>query len=46
MKNEEEVRKMAEDHWEFIERWLHMVYVDTFIHGYGHGVEDASGKIK
>lgn len=38
-----EVEQMAEDHWEFLERWLHMVYVDVFVHGYKHGVEDARG---
>ena len=35
-----EVKDKAEEHWEFLERWLHMVYVDTFIHGYKHGKEN------
>jgi hypothetical protein len=32
-------KQTAEDHWKFLESWLHMVYVDSFIHGYKHGVE-------
>ena len=31
----------AEEHWKFLERWLHIIYVDAMLHGYGHGYEDA-----
>ena len=29
----------AEEHWKFLERWLHIVYVDSFVHGHKHGRE-------
>lgn len=35
----EKARKKAEEHWKFNERWLHMVFVDAFVHGYKHGLE-------
>jgi hypothetical protein len=37
--NVDEVKLKAEDHWRFNERWLHMVFVDAFVHGHKHGVE-------
>jgi len=37
---ERKARELAEEHWVWIERWLHMVYVDTFVHGHKHGLED------
>lgn len=37
---DEEARALAEAHWEFIERWLHMVYVDAMVHGIKHGQEN------
>ena len=36
---EKEARKKAEAHWKFNERWLHMIFVDAFIHGVKHGQE-------
>lgn len=30
-------KKLAEEHWEWLERLLHRVYVDAFEHGYKHG---------
>lgn len=33
-------RELAEEHWMWVERWLHMVYVDAFVHGYKHGKSD------
>ena len=30
-------RQLAEAHWEFLERWLRLVYCDAFVHGYKHG---------
>jgi len=38
------VKKIAEEHWEWLEKWLRIVYVDAFIHGYKHGEEDAKNK--
>jgi len=32
----EDARKLAEEHWRFLERWLRLVYVDAFVHGYKH----------
>ncbi len=37
-------REMAEAHWKFIESWLHMVYVDSFIHGWKHAREDIEAR--
>ena len=37
---DEEVKEMAEAHWKFLERWLHMIYVDALVHGVKHGKED------
>lgn len=34
-----DVEGLAEEHWEFLEKWLHLVFVDGFIHGYKHGEE-------
>jgi len=34
-------RELAEEHWEWVERWLHMVYVDAFVHGCKHSVDFA-----
>ena len=33
-------KELAEQHWAWVEKWFHMVYVDAFIHGYGHGAEE------
>ena len=35
----EKAKKLAEEHWKWLESWLHIVYVDAFIHGYKHGCE-------
>ena len=29
-------KRLAEAHWKFLEKWLHMVFVDAFIHGFDH----------
>ena len=36
----DEAKALAEAHWVFIERWLHMIYVDAMVHGVKHGQED------
>ena len=33
-------KELAEAHWKFQERWLHMVFVDAFLHGYKHAKEE------
>lgn len=33
-------KELAEEHWEWIESWLHLIFVDAFAHGYKHGWED------
>lgn len=43
---EEKAKKLAEDHWKWVETWLHMVYVDAFIHGHKHGGENKKLCIK
>ncbi|KKN16926.1 hypothetical protein LCGC14_0970840 [marine sediment metagenome] len=37
---DDKVKELAEAHWKFLEKWQHMIFVDGFIHGYKHGVED------
>lgn len=36
----EEARKLAEEHWEWLESLLHKIYVDALVHGIKHGGED------
>jgi flagellar biosynthesis/type III secretory pathway protein FliH len=43
MDNQEALAK-AEEHWEFLEKWLHMAFVDAFAHGWKHGEEEAYDK--
>jgi len=37
---EQEAKKLAEEHWKWVETWLHLIYVDAFIHGVKHGQQD------
>ena len=41
---EDEARKLAEAHWQWVETWLHLVYVDSFVHGVKHGQETKETK--
>jgi len=34
---EEEAKKLAESHWEWLESLLHKIYVDAMVHGIKHG---------
>ena len=34
---EEKAKELAEAHWDWVETWLHMIFVDAFVHGYKHG---------
>lgn len=36
---EEEARKLAEEHWRWLEGLLHKIYVDAMVHGIKHGQE-------
>ena len=36
---DEQAKELAEAHWEFLEKWLHMIYVDAGIHFFKHGYE-------
>lgn len=36
---EEEARQKAEKHWEFLEKWLHMMFVDAWMHSWKHTEE-------
>lgn len=40
----EDVKKMAEDHADYVMSIARKMYIDAFIHGFKHGEEDA--KIK
>ena len=35
----DEARRLAEEHWFWLESLLHKVYVDSFEHGFKHGYE-------
>ena len=35
----EEAKELAEAHWEWLETWLHLIYVDAMVHGIKHGQE-------
>lgn len=37
LKELREVQEKATEHWEFLERWLRIVFIDAFVHGYKHG---------
>lgn len=41
---DKEAKELAEKHWEFIEKWLHMVYVDSMVHGIKHGQQSKEDK--
>ena len=36
---EQELRELAQKHYEFLERWIRKTYLEAFIHGYKHGKE-------
>lgn len=36
---EAETKQKAEEHWKFLEKWLHMVFVDAWIHATKHANE-------
>ena len=31
---------IAQEHWDWVATWLRMMYIDAFVHGYKHGVEE------
>ena len=35
-KEQAQIERLAEEHWLFLEKWLHMIFVDAFIHGAKH----------
>ena len=44
MSNGDDAKRLATEHWEWVVRWLEIVYKDAFIHGYKHGVQDKNNK--
>ena len=36
---EEEIEQKAQEHWIFLERWMHKIFVAAFTHGWKHGVD-------
>ncbi len=43
---DKEARELAEKHWKFLEKWLHMIYVDALVHGIKHGQEKNETRTK
>ena len=41
---EQYAKRLAEEHWLFQEKWMHMVFVDGFVHGYKHALEEMGWK--
>ncbi len=39
---DKEAEAKAEEHWKFMEKWLHMAAIDFFIHGVKHEREKNS----
>jgi len=37
---EEQAKRLAEEHWAWLETLLHKVYVDALTHGIKHGQEE------
>lgn len=35
-----DAKKLAEEHWEYVGSICRKMYIDAFIHGYKHGVEE------
>jgi hypothetical protein len=33
---EEEIRAMAEEHWKFLEKWFHIIFIDAWMHSWKH----------
>ena len=38
--DENEIRKIAEEHWKYVEGVCHKMYVDAFVHGFKHGSDE------
>lgn len=38
--------KLATEHWNWLESLLRKIYIDTFIHGYKHGMKDEKEEVK
>lgn len=37
-------KDLADEHWQWVESVLELIYKSAFIHGYKHGKEDANVK--
>lgn len=37
MSKNDEIKAVAEEHWEYVEGICHKMYVDAFVHGWKHG---------
>ena len=38
----EKAKKIANEHWDWLETLLRKVYIDSFIHGFKHGIEEGT----
>jgi len=45
MDNQEAFVK-AEEHWKSLKEWLHMAFVDAFVHERGHVEEETRDKVQ
>lgn len=39
--SKQKAKRLAEEHWAWLTTVLGKIYVDSFIHGYKHGYEEA-----
>ena len=41
---EEQAKRLAEEHWKWLESLLHKIYVDSMCHGIKHGKEECNDR--
>ena len=44
LRSEEEIKEIGEIHWKYVESICHKMYIDAFIHGWKHGVENEQSR--
>jgi len=42
MADEEKIKKLIDDHWEYVKMLCEMNYKTAFLHGYKHGLNEAT----
>ena len=38
--NKDQAKKLAEEHWKWLEPVIHMIYIGAFVHGIKHEKEE------